>query len=377
MYVNEKGQTVQMYGIRESYWSSQTLLFYIFIIVISYILLSPKRKTIRITKTKKTDLSFWLVFIILLSIAGFRTIGRDLNGGYYINFQQVTSISSYRDQTVEIGFILLNVIVKRIFNSYSVFVFITALITIAPIFAFAKRNLERKDYREYFLFYISTFYFTSFSAIRQYIAMSFCLMAYECIKNRNHKKALIWILIATSFHISALAMFIPYFVSIVRAVSKRMIWLSVALLLILTFLMRNSILGLFGSRYLVYASYNTVELGMRWIIYYAPIIFLLYREMKNIKNKYMLRIDTSLVAVGLMFELLGYVISILGRMSSITIPFIFSIPNYINTESRKKRKLILRIALIAYCGLRFWLFINDHYENEMLMPYESILFKLR
>ena len=108
-----------MYGIKTIFWSPESFLFYICVIVVSFILCKYHPVHIRLKDDKiekRNKINIWLIltFVALLVVFGFRTVGRDLNRGYFINFNSATSIHNYRDQSVEIGFIILNVIIKRL-----------------------------------------------------------------------------------------------------------------------------------------------------------------------------------------------------------------------------------------------------------------------
>lgn len=365
-----------MYGLYEGYWSNNTLLFYIVIIVSVFVLLRFVKINIRLTRRTIIDFGFTLSFFILLFVSGFRTTGRDINGGYYANFLTATSVNNYRDHSVEIGFRLINVVFRRLFNNYSAFILFLSFATLLPVFWFVKHNVSERKRPYVLLFYVSTYFFSGFSAARQYLAVSLCLIVYSYLKKCKHFRALIWILLAASIHTSALAMFIPFFITVNKAVSKRMIWLSVGIMFIAVYFFRGSIIGLLGPRYYNYTAFTSVQIGSRWIAYYVPIIYLLYRELRNEKDKYFAKLNVSIIAIGFLFEMLSYVVSIIGRLSALTLPFIYIVPYFIDLEPSQKKRTIYRIILLLYCSLRFWLYLNDHYMNEGLMPYSNLFFSI-
>ena len=370
-----------MYDLRDGYWSVQTLIFYIVVMAAVFLILRPKRKNLTFNRQTygvvSIDYGMILVFLLLLFVLGFRTSGRDINAGYYVNFLSADSISGFKDQTVEFGFILYNVVIKRLFDSYEVFIFLMALATLLPVFRFVSRNLDKEAARYAMTIYTGIYFFSGFSAARQYLSASFCLLAYDALLRRKHLRAMVWILIAASFHVSALLMFIPYLVSVFKLLSGKMIALSVVIMFAVIYLMKDSIFGMMGDRYQIYSAFASIHFGYRWIAIYIPLFYLLIRCIRFEKDKYVSRLNVSIIAMGFLFEMLGYVISILGRLSVLTIPLVYIIPHYVDVEPSPTRKKIYKLAIVLYCGLRFWLYLNDHYIDEALMPYRNLFFTLK
>ena len=364
-----------MYKLKEGYWSVDTLIFYIVIIILIFILLPPNRKKLKVGM-RSYDIGMILAFLILLFISGFRLTGKDINVGYYVNFLTADSFSSYKDQTVEAGFILFNVIVKYLFDNYSVFIFLMSLFTLVPVFCFVKRNVDSRDARYALTIYTAVYFISGFSAARQFMALSLCLLAYDCMKRKRFAGALIWILLASSFHVTALVMFIPYFATVIRNLGPRSIIFSVLTMFLTMYLLKDSFISMVGGRYAIYSAFDDISFGTRWIAYYVPIFYLLIREVRREKDRYVTRLNVSIVAAGFLFEMLGHIIAILGRMESISITFICILPYYIGMEPVEWRKKLYKIVLLAYCGLRFWMYLSDHYLDEGLMPYSNIFFSL-
>ena len=116
---------------------------------------------------------------------------------------------SFSDSVSEVGFALLNLFVRFIFNDV-IYVFIfSALLIVLPLWRFFKRS-------PYFLFAVYLYlvigtYFEGFNIMRQMIASSLALGGYPYIRQRNFWKYCLWVLLASSFHTTALAMIPAYF----------------------------------------------------------------------------------------------------------------------------------------------------------------------
>ena len=103
-------------------WDIKTFVFYLSIIIISYILLSlvPNYRVSihgwNSKSRKKYPLGIILVCIMLMIVKGLCIGARDVRTGYYFNFISATSFNNYRDNSVEIGYRLLMIIIRNIFG---------------------------------------------------------------------------------------------------------------------------------------------------------------------------------------------------------------------------------------------------------------------
>lgn len=363
-----------MYGIHTIYWSFSTLYLYMAIIFISFIIAAQRKKLLTFGKgtTLKMDYRILIVTLILVFYKGFGATGRDLNTGYYINYLTASSISSFRDQSVEIGFRLLNVIIKNVFDNYTVLVFIETIITIIPVYYIINKYSNNIDIAAATLIYTSIYYFSSYSAARQYMAVSICLLAFDAMLERRLWKALIIIGIATTIHTTSIFMIIPYIVVLFKYLSKKMIAFSAVMAFILIYFMRDSFETLLTGRYAIYTTFSAVNIGIRCFIYYIPICLIFLLGVKKDNDKFFSRMSITFISLGFLFGMLEYIVSIFGRLEAFTLPFVIIIPYYIYKIKTKKNKLLIYSFLITYCVLRFWIFISENYNQQDLMPYVNI-----
>lgn len=355
------------------YWSVSTLILYISIICISYYVATCNKRYIRIFK-KKEDCRIVVVSVFLCFFKCLGITGRDITAGYYLNYLSASSLSSYRDQSVEIGFRLLNVIVKNLFNSYEVLIFIIGFLTVVPVMHIIRKYSDKIDVGVSVLLYVSVYYFSGFSAARQYMALSICLLAFDAIYENREYKAVVLIFLASSFHITSILMLIPFFLMSFRKVSKRFIVVTFILVFFTIYYLRNSLIVLFIGRYSSYSTFETVSIGMRCFIYYLPISYLVYKGIKKNNDRVFAKLALSITAMGFLFGMLEYVVSIFGRMEAISLPIIIIIPYYVKLLANKRsKKIFMHLIILAYCFLRFWVFITENYDQQNLMPYINFL----
>ena len=260
-------------------WYLSTFLFYLFIIFAVYILsFSTTNMKIIGFRRKKYDVWSLLVGIILIFIKGFGTTGRDLRTGYYNCFIKATTWNNFPDNTVEPGYKLLNVIIRNLTDEYWIFVLIISLITILPVIHFLKKYKEKIDLPTALLMYCSIFFFNTFSPLRMCVAASLGLFAYDALVEKKTKKALVWIIVASTFHTSALILFVPFFFSQIKWMNKSIIFISLASLFLLAYIGRNSFTEMMvrNERYYIYQSFSTVDIGFEQFIYFIPLFFILF-----------------------------------------------------------------------------------------------------
>ena len=363
-------------NINISNWNNETFLFYCFIIFVS--VLSTKLSTIEI-KIKKTkyNLSILLLTFIFILIKVFNSTGRDISktGGYYYNFISASTFSSFMDQGIEIGFKLLTIIIRNITSNYNIYLIIINFLIIIPIIYIFNKYYNKVDLFTTVLMYMSIFFFASFSPIRQCLAASIGLLVFDCLKEKKIIKSFIWIIIAMSIHSSAIVYLIPFFMVNFKIINRKTISWLMSILFILFLLEKNSILSWFAgsSRYL---AYSTVEssFGLQQFVYYIPLIILIMYCTKY-SDDYNSKINYSYIFTSFCFGLLGYIITVFGRLYIMFIPIILIIGynvKLLKTE-RPKIKWVLNLLIILYCIMRFWMYISEYYNLEDLMPYKNIL----
>lgn len=361
-------------------WSPRTFVFYLAIIIVCYLIAwAMRKKMVRWGRgsKEKYPAGLLIVAIILLFVKCFNTTGRDLRSGYYYNFQSATSMSEYYDQTVEPGFRLLMVVIRNVTENYAVFLFVVGLITILPVIHFIHKYREKIDVPAAVLLYTSLYFISSFSAYRQYMAVSMSLFAFDAILEKKPYKALTWIALSSTFHISCLIIIIPFALCFARMMSKKMIAVSAIVFFAVVYVGRGAIAGLLGGneRYHIYLVNQQVKIGFEQIVYFLPFFLLIFACRKEKSDKYFSRVVYIYIMAGFVFGMLSYVVPIFGRMNAIFIPIVIGIPYLVNIYKRshnRSKRVILSFLTALYSIVRFIIWIFQYYNLEDLMPYTNI-----
>ena len=361
-------------------WSTSTFIFYLAIILLCYFAAALGRKTVLVSgsfATNRKELWYILISAILIFVKGFGTTGRDLRGGYYVNFLSATSMDQFRDKSVEIGYRLLNVIVRKFTDEYWIFILICSLITIIPVMHMLKKYADQIDLPVAVLFYVTCFFVNCFSPFRQAMSASLALYGFDAMIEHKYGKALLWILLASSFHITSIIFIAPLFMTMAKLINRKLIIVGMLSLFIFVWIERQSLISLFAnqnSRYAIYNAFGTIDLGLEKIVYYIPLFLVFILGRKSDSNKVFERISFIYLCMGFFFGMASYVIEMFGRLNISFVPLIIIFPYYCLRFKKRfpQYRILFNLAVIFYCIARFVIFIYGYYDSQDLMPYTNI-----
>lgn len=172
-------------------------------------------------KQRERDWAILFFGVVLVLLAGFR--GEGVSKDYHVYkayFNEASSYSEYFSNTFrEPSFIFIPVTLKKlgIYSEWSVFTtfaIIGVLINFIAIYKFSPYPAI-----SILVFYSNYFVLHEMTQIRVGIACGFLLFSLEHVKNRNIVKFLIFILLGTFFHYTAL-IFIPVYFLNTQRISK-------------------------------------------------------------------------------------------------------------------------------------------------------------
>ncbi len=330
----------------------------------------------------------WLRILLLsffpVLLGGLRHyVGADY-GGYLLQFRDVVSsnisIASYL-KTYDlindpIGLFLVQKF-AAIFNSSFLFFAITSALNYVPVVIYLCRDWDDSENGSkllaYSLFtYLFSFYPFGFAAIKQGIAMSFCLLSLSYVYNRKFVKFIICILVAASFHSSALV-FIPiYFLCSKTGIVtpwKKIAVISVAFIAIYEI---DFIIQSVGGRYLTYLDSEVKGRNLIfWMYLFWCVIFLVFRKQliaSNHKNDLLI----ILFVIGTIFQILGFTDAFSKRIGEyFLISQTILLPQLLCVFSKKSRKL----AWILIVVFQVAMFVLQYLvlDQSSIVPYSFVI----
>lgn len=182
-------------------------------------------------KSKKYKLFYYsLSFMVIVLFCGLRFfVGNDY-AGYFHGFNSIRTYDlGFFEQKWEPGNYFIVSVFKNSKIGYFFFLFTSTLITYFFIFKALIHNKVLK-WGVFFTFTLGLLIMSN-DQVRQAIALSIFLFSVKYIEQCNFKKYLIWIVIATLFHYTALALIPLYYIRKVNL--SPLIW---SLLIILTYI---------------------------------------------------------------------------------------------------------------------------------------------
>jgi len=208
-----------------------------FLLLAGVVLTAPIcHKKLKLHKKSKDGTLIYIMLwtFILVSICGLRRIdvGRDTSM-YSWTYKMMSTYGSWKSAIsgytyLEFGYYGMQYLVSRIFD-YQVFLFICAIISIVPIMVVVYRYSENKM-MSIILFITFPYYTFCMSGLRQACALGVIMLAYIAVREKRLLFFLLLMVLACSFHTSAL-LFLPIYWIDKIPYKKIIIFISVALMI--------------------------------------------------------------------------------------------------------------------------------------------------
>lgn len=224
-------------------------IYFIFytLLCTSFIFSYNKQKLCKLNKNAKVYRNIWftILLIFIIIVVGFRhpSMGVDLQygsmdgyiGGYkYISSLDFLAIINKDIKNYEKGYVIFNKLISYISNNEQWLLFCTALLSIIPIFLIYNTYSENLPFS--IIVYMGlTCFLATFSALRQSIAVGICIGSFYFIKNKKIIPFILLVLLATTFHSSALVFLFAYPLYRIK-ISRTFRWLTLLVIPIVFFL---------------------------------------------------------------------------------------------------------------------------------------------
>ncbi len=326
--------------------------------------------------------AFVVVFITLLVIASSRiNVGDDWNSyaEFYIN-RELSGLT-------EIGYRVINDFFGDLGLHYNIFLLFINTVILFFIFKFIKENAELKQIGLLIFFY-DVYFYLNLSGVRQGIALAVTCFGFNYALKKDFFKYLLVVLIASTFHKSALIALIIYFIPRDRfdfyaAIKSIKFYLVLCVIIIISNAQIESYIqyveNSFFKNVAYYALYHPkseniliaylVGLAKRSIVIYYYYFYCRYLP-SNHSTHYLLNI----YIVGFILFAIIYLLSPdIGTRLSIyfSIFEILIIGNLIYFMPRYKDKILILITYFSVTAIKLFDYMNrDSYQ------YHSILFNI-
>lgn len=255
-----------------------------------------------------------------------------------------------------------------------------ALLEIPIIYSVTKIIYKHSKMPElsFLAFFSLNFYFFNFIALKNSVAFAFLMLAMDSYIEEKNKKTILYIILATLFHYTALIFLVALIIKKVKFGYKNFIFL-IGILLI-TIFMKNTIFNYIFSiidsgRYSVYSNRTeTINLLM------FTINILILSFSKLITNDNYVKQNSklfNLLWIGTMFSIFTVLLAEFSRISMyFSVSSIILIPNTLKQIEKKNIRIfmcfIIEVFMIIYC---FYSVIPNLNLNEYEFFWNSMYLK--
>ena len=331
-----------------------------------------------ITKTKENDkrlIQTILCFLLLWLIQGLRhsSVGIDSATSYIPYFESISvswdSLFDFNDSfaNFEIGYIVFNKLFKFFISTNpQLFILACSFISIAPI-AWVIYKYSPNIIFSFWVFSSFQVYYFGFSGIRQAIAIGICTLAYNFIVQKKIPAFIALVLLASTFHTSAILFLPAYWIYHKLNMSPKMLVVYIISIVVLVFTVKSVATTLVsilfgGERYMSAINDSTVP-SYNLLILFILILVSTYVS----QNKDLTKLKTF-VLMTVAFQTLGIIAPYATRIGYYYFVFFsLAIPYAIET-SNLNNKGAIRVAVAIMLAFFFFYVNGDGYLD--VIPYK-------
>ncbi len=333
-----------------------------------------------VTKNKKNLIFLGIVFVQFTFLAWQRDfyVGQDTYQ-YYEAYKYYSRLSFLElgDSSWEPGYKIINYLCSNIGINYHYFLLIINGFTFYSFLRFVYCYSDNVWISV--LTYIAFgYYFGAIHLLRQSVAISFILYSYKYILERRFRPFVIYVIIATLFHYSAILFVCTYYINKVKKINPQHLIFLFTIFACLTFVLGNSLLSLLifsasdGNRFSYVDRYMTDEAsgsGYSMLILMTAIMgagFLI--KPRNIGKK--IKMFYLIYFIAWCFQPLATIISMFSRATLYwSISVTIFIPMLIKLIKNYYIRLLIYTILIGGLIIFFIKFTNAAEGNEIWGTY--------
>lgn len=312
-----------------------------------------------IKNIQKAKFIFCSISCLLVSLfQGYRsfTVGTDLSSyipSYRIIGERITDYKNLMFLNYEPGYVAYNKILYILGLNERGFLLVTAFVIQGFIFYTIYKN-SKKPLLSILVYFAFSNFIMTFSGLRQAIAMGLCFYVYRFIKDRKLIYFIINILIASSFHTSAIFCLILYPLYYLKLDRSKSFWMIC--ILIGVFIIKNEVIQFANSIYYGEAK-EAISTNAYTMLAMYIILFLISHcfdsrdtEYIGLRNfLFLLCLIYTLAPVSNIFTRLGY---------PITLYLTLFVPKIMEKIDIKPSNIIRNIVCYAICIVCFFYFIG-------------------
>ncbi|WP_391207675.1 EpsG family protein [Psychrobacillus sp. L4] len=367
----------------------QSLLLYLVAFFIScfFAFFAQQESLNRYLKYESPKNTFVYFILLILSssiptiIAGLRyNVGVDY--GRYVNgyYQVVNEGIKEHIFDKEIGHMVLIKMSELIFNDPQGLFLFSALLTMFFLYLILNYHRYKIPFFLILILYYSKFYAVSLNVMRQSISMVIIVYSLKYIIEKNFKRYLFFVLLASMFHTTALIA-LPFYIVFdkgnnIKIYRKILILLAVASIVIFLPQLLSSFSNIQFFKYDAYATLKSANLSFSsYLTTIFLILILIIRRRDLLKYDKRVELYTWLYIYGAIFSLASLHFEYAGRISRyFDILSILLIPYIVIIIKNKPIKYFVYFLVVVY-AISTFVMANYIYDSHQIIPYRHVFYK--
>lgn len=362
---------------------TESLFFYIIMFIISAMIITKVGNLYKKKNIKNNNIKIIILTIIGLGIPIIIASLRYYVGTDYGNY--ITIYNNRKDiPLIELitgnweVFFMIVIKIASILNDYQFVFAIISFLTVIILYMSIYNYKEKLSLGFMFFLYLFLHFTTSFNIIRQALAIVIVAYSYKFILNRNLKKFIVTIIIASFFHITALV-FLPFYLVLDKNNKRRKIIKGLYIIFAIWAVLNYNLIINFLSniptfeRFELYSSNTKDSANLEFILNFAilGVVLMLKKILIKYDERNELFIFLYIINVILMFS--GYFSPFLKRIAMyFGISNIFILASFPQIAKNSRQKLLIYFVLILYAISIFT--ITTYILNQAnIIPYNSVL----
>ncbi|MGI5919605.1 MAG: EpsG family protein [Christensenellales bacterium] len=332
------------------------------------------------TQTKRPHRVFWLLaFLVPFLLSAFRwKVGTDYP--MYISlYEAINSISTPEQlwqQVLEVEplYVLMNVLIKLVFNNPLPIFFFSSLLLLGFLFRAVEDYHGKISVMLAVLVFLTLMFSTTLNIMRQMIAVSITFYAARHLFQKQYDKAALWMFLALMFHYSAIVL-LPFWLFRGPQRYARNARIAMFAALVLMFVLGSVFGSIFSGIRALYTDESgegsTLKIGL--MLLRLPIIvpILLFRK-QLIAHDERNRFWIMLAVFEVLFSYLGYILDVLNRLSLyFAVSWIVLLPALVRSMPTRGAQYRMGAYVIAVC-VGLWIFNTAINNYGDVLPYQTI-----
>jgi len=323
---------------------------------------------------KKTIIIMFYAMVMVLFFLSFARWERGTDWqAYYIMFKDIESRSW--DTHTEFGYLLLNRIVRRYTDNYTIYLFVQSGIYYSLFIYFVKKINELMSSRNHCCYFPILLYsfsqgFAGMFNVRSTIAYFICLIALFDVYEKKRFRFLIKIIVASSIHLSSLLFIIVY-----PLFGMKLKKVNIALMLLIA--IAFSQLGAFYDYLLISVNFGDytqyIEEGqlqnIMGVLRNGILLFLLFYIRPKGYNEMYSGVAKIYLLGFLIYLWCQFYSPVAQRLSGLFMSSILVWIAMIFSSYRRNDRLIFLYGCIIYCLISLWSLLGST-SSDLFVPYK-------